>query len=149
MSATVRRVLLGADRSRSRFLVPALALALFATVLVGYATGVFTVSGGIVWIPYYGAVVGTIAAFGVGYYRAGLASAWLVAYASVLGYHADHAFLGLTHRSLGSRLSYFVGPEGLLVLGFEALVLGTIAFALGALLRRGVLALGNAGHSPL
>lgn len=111
------------------------ALAVFVVTFLAYAAGVFYVSGGIVFIPYYAAVVGMLAAAWVGYRRGGLAFGWLVTYTSLLGYHADHAFLGIAHRPLGYRFAYFFRPEGLMVFAVEGVVLGTVAFGLGYTLR--------------
>lgn len=136
MAAQISSVLLGSDLTRTRrHLYLVLAIVLFGAVFAGYAIGVFYVSGGLVWIPYYAAIVGMIAACWVGYYRDGLVIAMMVTYASLLGYHADHAFIGLSSRSFLERLAYFTRLDGLAFLGVEAVVLGTLAFTMGYLLR--------------
>lgn len=114
-----------------------LAIGLFAASFGAYALGVFHVSGGVIWIPFHAAILGMLVACGVGLRGDGAAFAWLVTYASLLGYRADHAFLGLSSRSVPERLAYFAGLEGLVVLAIEGIVLGSIAFALGALVRWG------------
>lgn len=138
MVPTIRSLLLGAERPGGR--VPALLLAAgtFVVSFAAYALGVFTVPGGVVWIPFPAAVVGTVAACWVGYDRRGLAFGWLVTCTSLLGFHADHALFGLSSRSPGERLAYVVRPDGLAFLGVEGVVLGTLAFAVGSLLHWGV-----------
>lgn len=139
MSFTASTVLFGrrrTDRRPSVLLV--LAVGVFATTFAGYALGVFYVSGGVVFVPYYAAVVGMVAAGAVGYSRNGVAFAWLFTYASLLGFDADHVFLGLSGRSLSSRLAAFLQPDGLTFFAVIALVLGTLAFGLGFLARSGV-----------
>ena len=136
MPSPVLSVLLGSDQTQSRrYFQLILAIGLFAIVFVGYAIIVFYVSGGLIWIPYYAAVVGMIAACGVGYYHDGLVIAWIVTYTSLLGYHADHASIGLPNQSFVEQLAYFTQLDGLAFLGVEAVVLGTLAFTLGSLLQ--------------
>lgn len=123
-----------ADSTRGdgpRFLGPGLAIAGFLATLAAYATGVFEIAGGVVWIPGHAALVAMAAALLIGALRGGVLSAWLVAYAPLLGYRADHAFFGLSHRTRIEQAAYFLDIEGLVVLGLLALVFGTVAFALG------------------
>lgn len=135
MPSTVRSLLFGQRRGRDAIQTLLLAaLGLFAASFAAYAVDLFAVSGGLVWIPFHGALVGMAAAGVVGYLRGGLAFAWLMAYAGVLGYHADHAFIGLPRRSFAEQLTYFLRPDGLAFLGVQALVLGSLAFTVGALL---------------
>lgn len=114
------------------------ALAGFVGTFLAYAAEIFHVSGGIVFIPFYAAVVGMLAGAWVGYRRRGLVFGWLVAYTSLLGYRADHAFLGIAHRPIGHRFAYFFQPEGLVVFAVEGIVLGTLAFGLGYSVRAGL-----------
>ncbi|WP_336360618.1 hypothetical protein [Haladaptatus sp. ZSTT2] len=107
------------------------AFTLFSFTFAAYAVGVFRVTGGVVFIPYDAAVVAVLAAFGVGYVRRGLLVSWIFAYACLLGFHTDHVFLGLSHRSLPSRLGSFLQLDGLGYLAIEALILGTLAFFVG------------------
>ena len=74
-----------------------------------------------------------LAAATVGYDRGGLAFGWLVAYAPLLGYEADRAFLGPSSRPIADRIAYFVEPDGLAFLAVTALVVGTVAFVGGLL----------------
>jgi hypothetical protein len=139
MNSALRSLLVGTTQSASRrYLVVAVAVGVFATTLAAYALELFSVSGGVVWIPFHAATVGVIAGFWIGYARRGLLFAWLVTYAALLGYHADHAFFGLSYRGFVDQLGYFLELEGLVVLALEAVVLGTLAFVLGGLLRLGV-----------
>lgn len=48
------------------------AVGLFEVTLVAYALGFVAVSGGVIWMPSYAALVGMIAGFWVGYARRGL-----------------------------------------------------------------------------
>lgn len=114
------------------------ALLLFLTTFIAYASGVFTISGGIVWIPGDAALVGFIVAVLIGYYQGGLLLAWLVIYSALLGYRADHAFLGLSSRTRIEQAMYFLQLEGLFVLAVEAFIIGVLAFLLGAATRWGV-----------
>ncbi len=63
--------------------------------------------------------------------RAGLAFVRITVYAALLGHSADHYLLGLPGRSLGDRLVAFLGIEGLVVVGIQAVVLGTLAWVVG------------------
>lgn len=145
--ATLRSLLVGRDWTRERRSLWLLStLGLFAASFVAYAVDVFSVSGGLVWIPFHGAVLGSAAAAVVGYVRGGLVLAWLLTYAGELGYHADHAFLGLPRRTFPERLGYFLRPDGLAFLGVQAVVLGSLAFAGGAFFR-GVLEAVRGGHA--
>lgn len=137
MAPSIQSLLIGPDRPRT--VRPRLALAalgLFAISFAAYALDVFFVSGGVVWIPFHGALIGVLAALAVGYLRGGLVFAWLVTYAAELGYHADHAFLGLPRRTFVEQFAYFLRPDGLVFIGVQAVVLGSIAFGVGALVRR-------------
>jgi hypothetical protein len=134
-----RRVLLGSNRNgpprRYRLLVPPL---LFVGVFAAYAVGAFEVSGGVVFLAGDAAVVGVLAAAVLAYRRAGLALAWATAYGALLGYNADHYLLGLSGRSLGGRVAAFLGPDGLVFVGVQALALGTLAWIAGAAADRAV-----------
>lgn len=139
MNAALRSLLVGPTRAdRRRYVAVAVAVGVFATTLAAYALDVFAVSGGVVFIPFHAAVVGVSSGFWVGYTRRGLLFAWLVTDAALLGFHADHAFFGLSGRGFVEQLAYFLGLEGLAVLALEAVVLGTLAFTAGGLLRLGV-----------
>jgi len=138
MAPSITTVLLGRNRTaRHRYVLVALAVASFLATFAGYALGIFEVSGGIVLIPFYAAIIGMLAAGWVGYRRAGLAFGWLVTYASLLGWHADWALYAISRRPLVDRIAYFVRPDGLAILAVQALLLGTLAFALGFLVRWG------------
>ena len=139
MASALRSILTGTKRSKyHRYLVLTLALGVFATTFAAYALGLFYVSGGIVFIPFYAAIVGMIAGCWVGYSRSGLLFAWVVTYTSLLGFHADHAFFGLSSRGFAEQLAYFVRLDGLIFLAVEGIVLGTLAFILGFLVRWGI-----------
>ena len=139
MAASLRSILIGTKQlDYHRFHVLSLALGVFVITFVAYALELFTVSGGLVFIPFYAAIVGMIAGCWVGYARNGLLFAWLVTYTSLLGYHADHAFFGLSRRGFTEQFAYFVRLDGLVFLAVEGVVLGTLAFILGTLVRWGI-----------
>ncbi|WP_332899574.1 hypothetical protein [Haladaptatus sp. CMSO5] len=104
---------------------------LFAVTLACYAVGVFYVSGGLVFIPFYAAIVGMVGALWVGYRQHGLLFAWAVTYAALLGYMAYSSFFGLWGRPLAYRISSFLASDGLGFFGVQALILGAIAFSAG------------------
>lgn len=139
MAHSLRSFLFGTKQSEHhRHLVFAIALGVFVTTFAAYALGLFYVSGGVVFIPFHAALVGMIAGCWVGYSRRGVLFAWVVTYTSLLGYHADHAFLGLSGRGFAEQLTYFVRLDGLVFLAVEGIILGTLAFVLGALVRWGL-----------
>ena len=130
-------LLFGTGASRVERTLEGLAMvALFGGTFLAYAFDLFTVSGGIVVLPWDATVLGGVAAALIGYRRGGLLSAWLVLFASYLGFRADWAFLGLSGRGLGGEIAFFLDPVGLAVLAVGAVLLGTVAFGVGALLRR-------------
>lgn len=136
MSSWLTEVLVGREQSgyqRPRWVL--LALVAFTISFVGYAIDVFVIPGGVVWIPGDAALVGVCAAILVGYRHGGVLAAWLVAYASLLGYSAQRALFGYANSSLSEELAYFFDPESLAVLALEGLVLGVVAVAVGSLLR--------------
>lgn len=134
-----RRALLGSNGNdsprRRRLLVPPL---LFLAVFAAYALEVFTVSGGVVFLAGDAAALGFLAAAVLAYRGAGLALAWASVYGALLGYNADHYLLGLSGRPLGERVAAFLGPDGLVFVGVEALALGTLAWVAGAVAVRAV-----------
>ena len=117
-------------------------LALVAPVVVGfatfaaYATGVFEIQGGVVFVPGEAAVLGVGVALLLSALGAGVGAAWLTVYGALLGYSADHYLLGLSYRPWAGRIEAFLGPDGLAFLGIEALVLGTLAWVGGRLAGR-------------
>jgi len=132
MVPPVRPVLFGRELpARQRYLSLALAVGLFGIPFAAYALDIFEVAGGVVFVPGHAALVGVLGAVWVGYQQRGLTIAWLVAYAALLGYSADHYLLGLSGRSLFDRAAAFLGLDGLVFLGIEALVFGTLGFLLG------------------
>ena len=137
MVPSPRTVLLGRERTRRPFASVALVVALFGGTFAAYALGLFAVSGGVVFLPGHAALVGVLGAALVGSRHGGLVVAWLATYAALLGYSADHYLLGLSGRSLSERVTAFLGLDGLVFLGVEALVLGTLGFLLGACCARG------------
>lgn len=136
MVPSPRSLLVGpAEHRRRRYLALALVPLLFAATFAAYAVDVFGVSGCVVFIPGQALLVGVAAAALAGYARAGLVAAWLGVYAPLLGYAADHAFLGLSSRTFQEQLAYFLEPDGLAFYAVVALVFGTAAFAAGYVLR--------------
>lgn len=139
MAPSLRALLVGSPRNASRwYLYVILAASLFVAVFSAYALDVFDVSGGVVWLAGDAAVVGALCAVLLAYRASGLVFAWLAVYGSLLGYHADHYFLGLSGRSLGEKVAAFVRLDGLLFVAVEALVLATLAWTVGTIARRAV-----------
>ncbi|QIB72790.1 hypothetical protein G3I44_05765 [Halogeometricum borinquense] len=136
MLSTLRGFFLGRDSvgSRRRW---SFVIGLFCITFAAYAVGVFTITGDIVFIPGQAILLGLYAAGMVGYERGGLVFAWLAGFAPMLGYHADHAFLGLSYRSLMGRVSYFLAPDGLIFFGIRGVIIGAIGFVVGWAIRRG------------
>jgi len=143
MRSRFHRALLGSHRTRTGRLIDAAVVAgAFVVTLLAYATGVFTVSGGVVFLARHAALVGVAAAAVLGYRRAGLVAAWLGAYAALLGQSADHYLLGLSYATPVEGLGALLQPDGLAFLAVQALVLGTLAWGAGRLVDRGVAAAG-------
>lgn len=139
MVPSLRTLLVGSARNGSRW-YPNLVLpvVLFAAVFSAYALDLFEVSGCVVFLAGDAAVVGVLAAVFVAYRGNGLVFAWLVVYASLLGYNADHYFLGLSGRSFWERSAAFLRLDGLVFVAVEALVLGTLAWLVGAIADRAI-----------
>jgi hypothetical protein len=132
-----RELLLGSEYSRfGRHLTLLGAVALAVATFVAYAVDLFAVSGGVLVLPGDATLVGLVVATGVGYRSGGLVSAWLALVAPYLGFHADWAFLGLSGRGLAAELAFLFDPVSLAVFGTAAVVLGTLAYGAGALVRR-------------
>ena len=136
MVPSLRTVLVGPeDSSFQRRLDVLSAVVLCALTFGAYASGVFRVSGGVILLPWDAALVGLAAATQVGYRRGGLALAWLTAYAPLLGFDAEWAFLGLSSHTLSGKLAFLLDPVGLAVHVVAAVVFGTLGFAVGYLAR--------------
>lgn len=136
MVPSLRSLLVGPAADRPGWYLELLVVVpVFLGVFAAYALGFFAVGGGVVFVPFYGAAVGLAAGVVLAALGRGLLHSWLVGYASLLGYSADHYFLGLSGRSLPERAAAFLGPDGLAFLAVLALVLGTAAWPVGALAR--------------
>lgn len=136
MIQPVGRGLFGRQPRRRRlaaWFVVALAVAI--GTFAAYAVGVFHISGGVIFIPGDAALLGLVAAGVAGYTRSGLVAGWLVAAGALLGYRADHAFLGLSGRTRGEQLGYFLEFEGLGVIAIQAVVVALLGFVVGLLVR--------------
>lgn len=103
----------------------------FVATALAYAVGLFSTTGGVVFLPADAAVVGILGAGLFGYRQSGLAFGWLAAYAPLLGAVADHYLLDLSTRPLAERIAAFLSPDGLAFLGVAAVVLGTLAWSGG------------------
>lgn len=149
MVPDLRGPLLGpADDALGRRLDALTAVTIGALTFAAYALDLFRVAGGVVILPWHATLVGVVAAAGVGYRGGGLAPAWLVVFAPLFGFDAEWAFLGLSGRSLPERLAFLFDPEGLAVFLVAALVLGTVGFAAGALVRRALAAVRSERRRP-
>lgn len=133
MALHLRTVLFGSVDSPSRRYEPiGLAVVLFTLTFAAYAFSVFDVAGGVVFLAFEAAIVGMLGAVWTSYRRHGLVAAWAVTYAALLGESANHYFLGQPpSQSFYDRAAAFVQLDGLVFLGIEALVLGTLAFLFG------------------
>ena len=139
MASAFRVALRGSNRDRSRPSLRIVAPPLcFAVAVAAYAVGVFSVAGGVVFVPFDAAALGVVVAVGLAYRRDGLLAAWGTVYAALLGYSAVHYLLGLSGRSLVERAAAFLSPDGLVFLGVEALAFGTVAWLVGTLAAVGV-----------
>jgi hypothetical protein len=103
-----------------------------------YAIGIFHIESGVILIPGQAALLGTILALVTGYVRAGYLSAWLVMYGPLIGHRADHAFLGLSGRTVFEQAAYFLQLEGLLINAVMAAIIAAVAYGLGWSLHVGV-----------
>lgn len=139
MVPSLRPLLFGRTLSpRRRYVSLSLIVVVFGFTFVAYALDVFQVSGGVVFLAGHAALVGFLGAILIGYRHSGLLTAWGVSYAAFLGYSADHNFLGLSHRPILDRAAAFFQLDGLVFLGIEALVIGTIGFLIGWVCHWGV-----------
>lgn len=130
MVPAIRTPFLGQNwRQRARAV--GLAITLFVLTFGAYAAGVFGHSGGVIFVPVHAALVGVIAAVALGYWQNGLAFGWLAVYGPLLGSHADHAFLGIPHRTRLYQIGYFVRPDGLVFFAVEAAIIGTLGWTIG------------------
>lgn len=147
MSPSLRTLLLGSSRNGSRRWFRGVApILLFVGVFAAYALEIFEISGGVVFLAGEAALVGVVAAAFLAYRRAGLAFAWIAVYTALLGYNADHYLLGLSGRSLGERVAAFLEIDGLVFVGIEALVLGTLAWIVGTIAVRVVAVVRDRGR---
>ncbi|MFC6798717.1 MULTISPECIES: hypothetical protein [unclassified Haladaptatus] len=142
MRPSLQSVLLGTNRTASyRMFWAALCSSLFLFTFAGYALGFFEVGGCLMIIPGDAALVGMAAAFGIGYSQNGLLFAWLGTFASLLGFTADHAFFGISRLSIREQLSVVFEWDGLAFFAIAGVVLGSLAFSVGILVRAGVVLL--------
>jgi apolipoprotein N-acyltransferase len=133
VSTVLRTLLVGRRRHPlQRPLLAGLAVVLFFLSLSAYATGLATVSGGVVWVPGHAALIGVAAGFGVGFARGGLLFAWLASYASLLGFFAYGAAIEAAEGDLVERVGSLVRVDALVFFGVEAVLFGTVAFVLGS-----------------
>jgi hypothetical protein len=137
MGPPLSALLLGTDPFQRR-LDALLALAVGVLTALAYAAELFEVGGGVVFLPFHAALVGLVAAAGVGYRRGGVAFGWLVAYTPYLGLSATWGFLWLSGtRTLADRLAFVLDPEGLAFYALFAAVVGGAGYVLGYLLSLG------------
>ncbi|MFC4359496.1 hypothetical protein ACFO0N_16255 [Halobium salinum] len=137
--STARAVLLGPVEDRfGRRLDALLAAAVGVLTFVAYVAGAFAVSGGVVFLPWHATLVGFVTAGLVGYRGGGLTFGWLAVLAPLYGFHADWALFGLSSRSLAGQVEYLFQPTAFVVFSLAALVVGTVGFAAGVALWRGL-----------
>lgn len=135
MSLQLRTVLFGITHlTEWRYTPVALAIAFFTITFTTYALNIFELSGGVVFLAFHAAVIGMLGAIWAGYHRRGLVAAWIITYATLLGQSANFYFLSQPpNQSFADRAAEFIQFDGLVFLGIEALVLGTLAFLVGVL----------------
>ena len=137
MALSIREVLFGSDYSRFEHNLGILgAVTLFGATFAAYALDLFAVSGGVIVLPGDATTVGIVAAALIGYRSGGMLFAWLSFFAAYLGFRADWAFLGLSGRDIADKLAFFFDPVGLAILAVVAVLIGTLAFGAGVLVRR-------------
>jgi hypothetical protein len=129
--------ILFADRFERRLDV-LIAVVIAVGTFVMYATGGFTVDGGVVFLPSDATLVGGVAAAGIGYRRGSLLGAWVTLFGAYAAFFAEWAFLGLSSQTLAGKLEFFFDPISLGLSALAAIVFGTAAFAVGYLGGRGV-----------
>ncbi|WP_254522276.1 hypothetical protein [Natrinema caseinilyticum] len=126
-----------ADRfERSLDLLTAVVIAV--GTFIGYATGVFAVDGGVVFLPADATLVGVVAAVSIGYRHGSLLGAWVTLFAAYFAFFAEWASLSLSSQTLAGKLAFLFDPVSLGLSWVAAIGFGTIAFAIGILLSRGV-----------
>lgn len=131
----VRAFLFGTERNRYRYTVRLLLTVGVFGVAVGiYALELARESGGVVFVPEYAAGLGILVAGWAGYRRDGVVVGWLLAYASLLGYHAFRSFVDGSD-TLPEKFAYFVRPDGLAYLAVAGVLIGLPAFLVGYGLR--------------
>lgn len=125
-------ILLGSDQvGFSWKYLTALGLTLFGVTFVAYDLGIFSHSGGVVFIPFHAALIGVIAAFWSGYSRNGLVAGWSLTYFSLLGWQAEWA-TNISPRPFIHRVASIVQLDGLLALAIIGVVVAVIGFTSGA-----------------
>lgn len=103
-----------------------------------YATGGFTVNGGVITLPSDATLVGAVAAAGIGYRRGSLIGAWATLFGAYVAFFAEWAFLGLSSHTLVGKLAFLFDPVSLGLSTLAAVMVGTISFAVGSVAVRGV-----------
>lgn len=139
--------ILFADRFERRLDVLIAAVIAVGTFVM-YATGGFSVDGGVVFLPTDATLVGTVAAAGIGYRHGSLIGAWVTLFGAYVAFFADWAFLGLSSHPLAGKLAFLFDPVSLGLSAFAAVVFGTIAFTVGYLGARGVSRLSKVRVEP-
>jgi len=136
MVPSLRGLLLGERFERNLDLLAASVI--FVGTFLAYALGLFTVDGGVVFLPVDATSVGLIVAAGIGYRRGSLLVAWGTLFAAYLAFHAEWAFLGLSSHSLTGKLAFLFDPVSLVIFTVASVFFGTTAFAVGYLVEIGV-----------
>lgn len=135
MALALRKHLFGSQFERNlTFLVAPL---IFFGTFAAYATGLFTVEGGVILLPGTATSIGIIVAATVGYRRGGLFAAWISLFAAYQGFYAEWAFLGLSSHSLTGKLAFLCDPVSLAITAGASIGFGTIAYIVGIFLHRG------------
>jgi hypothetical protein len=132
----VRTILVGRDYNRfQRNLDLLYAVGLLIGTFAAYGVGFFQVTGGVIVLPEDATLVGFVAAVGIGIRRGGLLIGWALPFAAYLGFRADWALLGLSSHSFVGKIAFFFAPVGLGILAVAAIIIGTLGFITGHLFR--------------
>jgi hypothetical protein len=131
----VATALLGSDpRPARRRRLAAVALGLALVTVSAYELGLFTNGGGVVFIPFYAALVGLAAACWAGYARQGLLAGWVLTVATLFGWQAEWA-TDISARPLVERIAYVLDPAGLASLAVLGAILAVVGVSVGAAAR--------------
>lgn len=131
----VRVVFLGRDwADKQQRLRPVAAVALFLFSTWAYYTGLFTLGGGVVFVPISAAFLGMAAAFLAGFNRDGALVAWCLTCAPLFGMGANWAREDPDFVS-SMLFEHVLRPDAMVYFAVVAAIFGLPAFGLGLAIR--------------